>query len=342
MRIRRMVAALVAVLALALVVAACGSSDSGSSAGGSSGSGGSSTGSSGGGEQKVTLLMNWFAQAEQGGYWQAQGAGIGKDQGISIEVKQGGPQIQTIPQVASGQAQFGVAQADELMLARAEGVPVVEVFGGMDRYLQCMMFHKSTGIHSFADLSGHQIGVAPSGGFWPWIKGHYKLKNVQEINFTGSLAQFKANKNLAQQCFITSEPFYAKQQGIDDGELMVADAGYNPYSQGLFTSEKMIQEHPDVVRKVVAAAQEGWRQFLADPAKGKAAVIAANKDTDPAQFDYAWQTLKDGNYLGSPIGGMTAERWSTLEQQLKDAGVLTKPVDVSKMWTDEFVPKANG
>lgn len=333
-QLRRTIAAVTAITALAVALTACG---------GSSSSGGSTSGGGGGGgTQKVSLLMNWFAQAEQGGYWEAQAADTGKAQGISFDVLQGGPQIQTIPQVAAGKADFGVAQADELMLARAEGVPVVEVFGGMDKYLQCMMYHPSTGIRGFGDINGHQVAVAPSGGFWPYIKGKYHLDKVQEINFTGSLAEFKRNENLVQQCFITSEPYFAKQQHIPNAELMIADAGYNPYSQGLFTSEQMVKEHPDTVRKVVAAVQKGWEQFLQDPSKARALVLSVNKDMEAGPFDFAWKTLKDGNYFGTPVGGMTAQRWNTLHDQLKSAGVLTKQVDPSSVWTDQFVPKGNG
>jgi NitT/TauT family transport system substrate-binding protein len=329
--LRRFTTALVAVVALS-GLAACGSGNdtSGSSTG-------SSTTSNSAKTEKVTLLMNWFAQAEQGGYWQAQAAETGKAAGLQFDVQQGGPQIQTIPQVAAGKADFGVAQADELMLARANGVPVVEVFGGMDKYLQCLMYHPSTGMKDFAGINGKQVAMAPSGGFWPYLKRHYNIKNVKEINFTGSLAEFKRNKNLVQQCFITSEPYFATQQKIDHAELMVADSGYNPYSQGLFTSEQMVKEHPDLVRKVVAAVQEGWTQFLTDPAKAKTLVEKINKDTDPVAFDYAAKELKNGGYLGNPVGGMTAERWNTLHQQLKESGVLTKDVDVSQLWTDQFI-----
>src|SRR4051794_10259620 len=129
--------------------------------------------------------MNWFAQAEQGGYWQAPAADAGKSQGTTFQVLPGGPAVPTIPQGAAGKAHLGGGRAGGPSPARAEGVPVVEVFGGMDKYLQCMMFHKAAGIKDFSDISGRQVAVAPSGGFWPWIKGHYKLKNVKEINFTG-------------------------------------------------------------------------------------------------------------------------------------------------------------
>src|SRR6516162_7871030 len=80
-------------------------------------------------EQKpVRLLMNWFAQADQSGYWQAQIDDAGKDKGLKITTTQGGPKIQTVPQVAAGQAEFGVGNADDILLARLRGAPVRAVF----------------------------------------------------------------------------------------------------------------------------------------------------------------------------------------------------------------------
>ena len=43
------------------------------------------------------LLMNWFAQADQGGFWQAMYDSMGKQSGIDIKTLAGGPRIQVIP-----------------------------------------------------------------------------------------------------------------------------------------------------------------------------------------------------------------------------------------------------
>lgn len=322
-----------AVAALAIGVAACGGDDEEGGGGGAA-----SDGEAAQETEQVKLLMNWFAQAEQGGYWQAQAAEIGADEGVEITVDQGGPQIQTIPQVAAGQAEFGVAQADELLLARAEGVPVVEVFGGFDQYLQCMMFHPSAGISDWPDLDGHQIAVAPSGGFWPYLKGEYNLDDVQEVNFTGDLATFARNENLVQQCFITSEPYVAEQEGIPHETLLVADGGYNPYTNGLFTTEDMIEENPELVRNVVAAVQEGWATYLEDPTAGNELIMEVNGDMEQDKLDFAHDEISSGGWFADPIGSMTAERWQTLHDQLQETGVLTKEVDPADVWTDEFMP----
>ena len=48
-------------------------------------------------EDKVTVIMTWFAQAEHGGYYQAVATGIYKKYGLDVTVKSGGPQVNRGP-----------------------------------------------------------------------------------------------------------------------------------------------------------------------------------------------------------------------------------------------------
>lgn len=335
---RRLLGALlIAVFAAtaAIGLTACGSSDS------SGADSTNSAASSGGKGEKVTLLMNWFPQAEHGGYFQAQATGIDQKHGVAFEILPGGPQIQTIPQVAAGKADFGVAQADQVLQARAQGLPIVEVFAAFDKSPQCMIFHANQPISGFGDLKGHTVAIAPDArtSYWAWMEPKFGLQDVKTVNSPGTLSLFKQNDNLVQQCFATSEPFYAKQQGIDAKTLLVADAGYNPYSNGLFTSEKFLKEHPDVVRNVVAAAKAGWTDFLKNPAPAKKAVVAANSDQDPDQFDFSAKTQKDLGLVGDDVGNMTLERWTTLRDQLVQAKVLKGDVDPAKAFSTDYLPQ---
>lgn len=289
--------------------------------------------------QSATILTNWFAQAEQGGYWEAMGKQYAKDKKITLTVKQGGPGIQTLPQVAAGKFAFGVANADEILVARKNGLPVVAVAAGFDTNLQCMMFHADQPIKTFADINGHQVSRVPS-PYFDYLKSHFKLTDIKDINFTGSLADFKRNDNLVQQCFVSSEPFFAKKEGIDIGYLSVAkDGGYNPYGNLLFTTDATIKKNPALVTAVVGSVVQGWTDFLADPSAAKTAAIAANKDVDPDAFDYAAGTIKTGNYVGSPAGGMTDERWKELRDQLAEIKQVPADFDYTKAFSTEFLPK---
>lgn len=289
--------------------------------------------------QSATIIMNWFAQAEQGGYWDAMGNQYAKSSNISIVVKQGGPGIQTLPQVAAGQFEFGVGNADEVLLARKNGLPIVAIAAGFDTNLQCMMYHSGQKIKTFADVSGHQVARVPS-PYFDYLKLHFKLTGIKDVNFTGSMADFKLNNALVQQCFVTSEPYVAKQAGIDIGYLSVAkDGGYNPYGNLLFTTEALIKKNPALVRAVTAAVVKGWKDLLVNPSVAKAAAIKANKDIDPAAFDYAVQSIKTGGFLGAKPGVMTSARWRVLRDQLASIKVVPANFNYAKAFTNSFIPK---
>jgi len=44
-------------------------------------------------DEKIALLTSWYAQAEQGGYYQALATGIYKRYGLDVSIQSGGPQI---------------------------------------------------------------------------------------------------------------------------------------------------------------------------------------------------------------------------------------------------------
>jgi len=325
MRTKMIVGAIASAAVIALSATACGSA--------------ASPALSMSNPQTATVMMNWFAQAEQGGYWDAMQNQYGKASGVTLNVKQGGPGIQTIPQVAAGQADFGIANADEIIVARKNGLPIVAVAAAYDTNLQCMMSHKSEGITDFPGLNGHQVSRVPS-PYFDFLKSHFKLTGVEEINYTGSLADFKRNTNLVQQCFVTSDVYQAKQEGIDINVLSVAkDGGYNPYGLLLFTTEKVVKEKPDLVRSVVDSSIKGWKNFLANPTDAKTAVMAANKDVDPGTFDAAAKVIKDGNYLGDSIGTFKSDRWTTLRDQLATINQVPASFDPSVAFTNDFLPK---
>ncbi|MFV0252725.1 MAG: ABC transporter substrate-binding protein [Beutenbergiaceae bacterium] len=320
------------VAALALGLAACSGDTSGDEP-----SGDTSSGDGGGDMATATILTNWFAQAEQGGYWAAQAEGLATDRGVELTVNQGGPGIQTIPQVAAGEADFGVGNADEVLVAVESGVPIVAVAAGPARNLQCMAYHEASGISSFTDLNGYTVARVPS-PYWDYIRESNDLTDVNEINIA-DLATFQNDPNMVTQCFITSEPYILEQAGVTDvGFLLVGeDGGYNAYQNLLFTTQSFIDENPDTVQAVVEASMEGWQAMIEDPTATKQLILATNTDGDPGVFDYTVNLFtEDSSYLGDAPGTMTDERWSELGAQLEEIDMLPEGFDVTQAYTLEF------
>lgn len=287
----------------------------------------------------AAIVMNYFAQAEQGGYWDAMQNQYATSDGLVLDVVQGGPGINTIPQVAAGSYDFGVGQADDLVAARTAGMDIVALLAPIDKTLFVMMSHREANIESFADLNGHEVARRSGALYWDYLKNTFDLNDVLEVNFADSMAEFKMNPNLVQQGYATSDVFLAEKADIDVVALSVGeDGGYNPYAQVLFTTEEMIESDPDFVRTVVHSMLEGWKNFQADPADAKVAVLAANSDTDPEVYDASARILVDDGFYSDDLGYMTEERWETLKEQIVEIGMIDEGFDIHAMWTNDFLP----
>lgn len=283
----------------------------------------------------VTILSNWFAQPEVGGYFQAAAEDLGAPDNVTITVKQGGPGIQTVPQVAAGEAQFGISHTDEIMVAVNSGIPLVAVSSAFAKDIQCLAYHQDTGIKDFADLAGHKVSRVPS-PYWDYIVAHYQLEGkVDPINI-GSLANFKNDHDIVQQCFITSEPYTIEEMGMDDvGYLKLSDAGYTPYRNLLFTTKEYATKHPDVVEAVVKAVTEGWQHYLADPTKGNELIMKTNPDQDPNVMAFANKIFKENpDLFADPIGSFDDAQWKANKEQLVEAGLLSEDFD----YTQAYLP----
>ena len=70
--------------------------------------------------KEVTLLMDWFPQGNQSVFWQAMLDNDNHD--LKINVKAGGPGINTAAQTAAGSVEFGLQGSDSVMAANAKGL----------------------------------------------------------------------------------------------------------------------------------------------------------------------------------------------------------------------------
>jgi len=294
---------------------------------------------------QVTQVMNWFAEPELGGQYAALAKGFYKDAGMDMTNMSGGPSVSSVQIVAAGKAEFGVTEADGILLARKEGVPVVAIAAIFQKNPQVFVYHKEdTSIKDFSSFNGHQVIVGAGAPFWEYIKKAYKLNKVKEIAYTGQLAPFIADKTALTQGYLTSEPFALAAQGIAVGTLLIHDSGYQPYTTLLFTTEKLIKEQPDLVAKYVAATIKGWMYYKDNSEEINNTVLQKeNPDLKPESMKlgagaemelvFGMDAANDG------VGTMTKERWDALGGQLKGLNLIPADMDISAAYTTQFLPK---
>jgi len=281
-----------------------------------------------GNDGSLTIALNWKAEPEFGGLYEAQRANAFAKHGVRLSIT-GGPGAPVIQMVAAGQATFGIVSADEVVIARDRGSDIVAVFATYQTSPQGLMTHAARKIGSLEQLmkAGGTLAVEPGLPYVKFLEKKYGFGAWRVVPYTYSIAPFLQDPNMTQQVFVTSEPISARRQGADPAVFLVADSGYDPYTAVVITRGLLLRESPEVAEAVVAALREGWRAYLEDPDPANTMMARLNPEMDPDSFRSAAEVQKPLiTTSDAPLGSMTRARWSTLVEQLLDLDLIEKPV----------------
>ena len=302
---------------------------------------------------KITFGLDWVAEPEYGGYYQALATGIYKKYGLDVSIVQGGPEVNNAQLLVAGRLTFDITSNSFLALNFVqEGIPFVAVAAGFQKDPDILMAHPGVGDDSFEDLKGKPIAVSSDtrASWWLYLKARFGFSDAQLKSYGFSLAPFFANPDLTQEAYVTSEPFLVQQQtGKMPVVLMISDAGFDGYASLIATSDKLVKTNPALVQRFINASIEGWYSFLyGDPSPAFAAILKANPDMTPGLLHYGYAQLKqrgivdsgDAKTLG--IGAMTGARWQQFFEQMAATGLYDKNMNFRSGYTLQFVDKGFG
>ena len=295
------------------------------------------------GPDRIVFATDWLAQAEHGGYYQAQAEGLYRKHGLDVELKSGGPQVNGLQLLAAGQLDIVMADALQALSAVEQGVPVTTIAATFQKNPTVIIAHP--GAASLADLKGRPIAVSGAANttFWPWLKQKHGFTDDQKRPYAFSVQPFLADRNLAQQGFATSEPFTIEKGGVKPVVFLLADLGYPPYSEALVVTRDTLAKRRDALRRFVLASAEGWKSYLANPAPGNALIRKANPEMTAELIAYGVAKMKEYAIVAGEdtrTGGlltMTEARWRSTVEVLRAADLAKPGVDYTRAWTLDIV-----
>jgi NitT/TauT family transport system substrate-binding protein len=298
------------------------------------------------GNDRIAFGLDWKAEAEYGGFYQAVAKGIYARHGLDVKVEQGGPQINHMTLLMAGRMQFNLSGGAAIEFVQ-QHLPFVAIAAIFQKDPSVLIAHPGMGNDSFPALKGKPIELATDAraGWWRFLAGKYGYSDSQVRPYTFSLAPFLADKRLIQEGYLGSEPFLIEQQAhFIPVVLPIADAGYLGYGNIIATSNKMVAEHPDVVQRFVDASIEGWHSYLYDdPTPGNALIRQANPDMPQDLIDYGHKVMIEHGIVDSGdakalgLGAMTGARWQAFYDSMAGVGVYPKGLDIGRAYTLRFV-----
>ncbi|ALQ46207.1 ABC transporter substrate-binding protein [Raoultella ornithinolytica] len=294
-------------------------------------------------EEKIVLLTSWYAQAEQGGYYQAQATGIYKKYGLEVDIRSGGPQVNGMQLLLSKRADVIIGYDLQLLEGIQRGFQAKAIAAPFQYDPQGLLTH--TDVASLEGLKGKTILVSSSGQatWWPWLKGQYQLNDAQARPYTFNIQPFVADDNVAQQAYVSSEVFQVQKAGVKSNFFLFSEHGYPPYGGILIARPETIADRNAALAKFVRASMEGWVSYLNNPAPGNALI----KKDNPKMTDdlLAWAVtqirqhhlIDGGDAASEGWGTMTETRWRKTRDFMVSANLLDAATDWKQAYTTEFV-----
>ena len=291
----------------------------------------------------VTVRLKWFNQAQFAGFYVAKDKGFYQAVKLDVSIQPGGPDFPAIQMVAGGNEQFGVTSADQILVARSKGVPVVAL-AVLYRKSPFVLFSlKSSGIDSAAKFAGKKIGVKLGGNEELVYRAVLKKIGMSSQELTEIPVKFDLTPLFTGQVdvwpgYVINEVLVAREHGYDVNIIWPSDYGINPYADTLFTTEQMLHDHPDEVHRFVLATLKGWNEAVAHP--DEAAQITV-KQGDKLTYAHELAMMKASIPLlqpdSLPIGTMQPASWAALQNLLLEGGFLKHPLDLSKAYTTKYL-----
>jgi ABC-type nitrate/sulfonate/bicarbonate transport system substrate-binding protein len=291
----------------------------------------------------VTVRLKWFNQAQFAGFYVAKDKGFYQAAGLDVSVQPGGPDFPAIQMVAGGNEQFGVTSADQILVARGKGVPIVAL-AVLYRKSPFVFFSlKPAGIDTPAKFAGKKIGLKIGGNEELVYRAVLKKVGVKSESLTETPVKFDLSPLLTGQIdvwpgYVINEVLAAREKGFEVNIIWPSDYGIDLYADTLFTTENMLRDHPEQVARFVAATLKGWKDAIEHP-EDAAKITVANGSK--LNYSHELAMMKESIPLLQPdaqaIGSMQPARWAALQDLLIQGGSLKAPLDLSKAYTTRYL-----
>jgi NitT/TauT family transport system substrate-binding protein len=297
---------------------------------------------------KISFGLDWVAEPEYGGYYEAIAEGIYQKYGLDVTIVQGGPQVNTAQLLVLGKVNFDITSNAFLALNFAQqNIPFTVVAAGFQKDPDALIAHPGQGNDSFEELRGKPIAVSTDtrASWWLYLQNKYGYSDSQIRSYGFSLTPFFTNKQDVQEAYVTDEP-YLVHQATGEWPVVMAlpDSGFNGYASLIATSDKLMKDNPALVQRFINASAEGWYDYLyKDPKPAFAAIKAANPDMTDGLIQYGYDQLKTRGIVDSGdtktlgIYAMTDARWASFFNQMVKAGLYDPSMNYKPGYTLQFV-----
>ena len=282
---------------------------------------------------KIRLNLGWLASNGLLGEVVAMKKGYYAEQGIELEIVPGGPNVDGIAGVASGQGALGqISSSPSVMLARGAGMPLKAIAAGYQKHPYAYFSRKGKPIRSAQDMIGKTVAIQPTGAIL--LRALLAKNNVPEdkvkiVNMGADMNQLVTGQADAVVGWLTNTNAL-KVLGDDRVDLMLWDTGIQLYANVYYTTDKELAAHPKELAGWTAATARGWGYARDHQEEAVNLLVEAFPNLDkPSEMDAIGPLMKFAfNDTTKTVGwgAMTKENWAAQIKSYADLGQFKEKV----------------
>jgi NitT/TauT family transport system substrate-binding protein len=284
----------------------------------------------------VTLLLGFRPDVQFAPFYFAQQAGYFATAGVEVSIEfKDGPDV--ISLVADGQAEFGIADATDVMISRTSGIPLKYISTLYERFPVALIGPAGTVPSDPADLAGKRIGTpGPFGSSWHALLALLDAGGLTAEDLTiREYPQFNQVEGLLNgdvdliTGFRNNEPLRLEAQGMAVDLLTVDEIAPLP-GPGLITGDELLSSDPALAAGFAGAVVRAMQAIAANPQVGLDAAVtvvpAIGEDRETALA-----VLEATVDLWSQDGQIDAAVWTSGYETMQRLGFIDGSVPVDEM-----------
>lgn len=263
---------------------------------------------------KVRLQLGWLASNGVLGEVVAIKKGFYKEEGIDMTIVPGGPNVDGVGGVASGQATAGqTSSSPSVMLARSAGIPIKAIAAGYQKHPFTYFSLKKDPIREPKDMIGKTIATQPTA--YILLRALLAKNNIPEdkvkiVNMGSDMNQLMTGQVQAVTGWLTNTNAL-KILGDDRVDMMLWDTGIRLYANVYFTTDKQLAEHPDVLAGFIRGSARGWGYAREHPEEAVGMLVEAYPNLEKASELEAVHPV-----LGFSFNDVTASQgWGAMNKE---------------------------
>jgi NitT/TauT family transport system substrate-binding protein len=296
----------------------------------------------------VSMRFGYVATGNDTFWAYGKEKGFFRDEGIDIEFREGKGSATTAQSMAAGSDDFAVDIDGGAFLGLAgKGLPATAVMAPVAKSPIVLLSPADKPLVKPSELVGKQIAIAGGSGAAALLPVFLKANNIDADKVT--LVNMQSSPLLTTlltgrvDAVATNIVVQAtlRAKGLETTAMRYADFGLTMPGQYLITSNVYLAEKPDIVARMVRALQKSMQATIDDP---KAAAEAFHRafpaydmETALAESKIIIDYFRSPDTQGKPLGAVSVADATAGFIALKQAGIVTTDVDISKVVTNQFV-----